>query len=535
MINALQYSPKNNPLAQKRISESFGERKEDEAFESQKLKNKNNKEIRKRVIKIAALVILCGFIGLRGAPKKLRSKLDQANKNIIDANIGEGKKGGIMFYAREGLKRIMNYSKATFNLAPLKDVVIAKVMNKNKSTANLANKITKWFEKVSVRSLRHSYSKTYEKLETAFASFADANLKIPKEDAEIINAKIAKIRETYAKGFSETARKDRLTRINREFDGLDPTGQHIVDDSLMEKFWKESYLNFNKFMKEKAYKSFLSEELALKTKIKYAEETGKYKYIIANSLTNMSEDCFDLLKHIDAFIEPNDQGTRNTIKKIANQLNKYKKEISTTNGDGREILLDKEFREHFVQLDKQFKESKKYKKPIVEEVSKEIETIINRLDNHKRGEINEILTIYKQHFGTNSEFMKILKTAYKAADSLEKSVDLETDKMFDKVRDLKIGSAPKDVLALLIPLGGVGYAMAKAKTTDERTSVTIKYGIPIIGAVAITMYCTIGLVSAGPSLLIGLLSGLAMNQIGSGINDSIKRFKAKKAKTAEQN
>lgn len=487
-----------------------------------------NKGLEVRILKIAMLTTLCVLIALKSPPKKLRSKLDQANKNLIDKNIkvGEGGKKGIMFHVRQGLRKMIDCSKAIFNLAPLKDVLLSKLMQKTRFTSNLAQTITNWFEKISFKTLRHSYSKTNEHLEVFFANCVEFNSKIPKEQAEIINAKIARIRELFVEGFSETARRKRLTQIKREFDGLDPTGTRKIDDSLMNKVWHETYQNLKQFMKKTAYTTFISEELATKTKIKYAREINDFKYEISNSLNTMCEDCFDLLIHIDTFIKPNDSDVRSIIKRIANQLKCYKKAVNDKKLKEQDIHLKGDIVTDLKQLDKALTNSTNYKKSIVERVSEQIKTQINRFENHKRGEINQIMKIYKEHLRAK-DYEEISKIAYDTTNSIEKSVDMETNKMFEKVRDLKIGSAPKDVLILLVPLGSVGYGINKAKTSDEKISVAVKYGVPIAGAIAITMLCTIGLISAGPSLLIGAFSGLALNQIGVEVDNFIKRFKDK--------
>lgn len=487
-----------------------------------------NQRLEVRILKIGLLTTLCVLIALKSPSKKIRSKVDQAGKNLIDKNIESmlsGKKG-VMFHIRQGVKKMLDCSKAVFNLAPLKDVLMAKLMKKTKFSDKLAQGITNWFEKISFKTLRHSYGRTHEQLEVFFAHCAEANAKLPKEQAEIVNSKIAKIREVYAKGFSETARRKRLTQIKREFDGLDPTGTRKIDDSLMNKVWHETYQSLKQFMKKTAYTTFISEELATKTKIKHAAEINDFKYQISNSLHTMCDDCFGILIHIDTFIKPDDKSVRDIIKRIANQLKSYKNGINDKKLKGKESSLKLDITADLKQLDNVLKKSPHYKKSVVEEVSEQIKTQINRLENHKRGEINQIMKIYEGHLSPK-EYDDIEKVAYATTNSLEKSVDMEENKMFEKIRDLKIGSAPKDVLLLLIPLISVGHGINKAETTDEKISVGIKYGVPIAGAIAITMVCTFGLISAGPSLLIGALSGLALNQLGVEVDNVIKRFKEK--------
>lgn len=487
-----------------------------------------NQSVGVRLLKIGLLTTLCVLIALKGPSKKIRSKVDQADKNLIDKNFEallSGKKG-VMFHVRHGVKRMLDCSKAIFNLAPLKDVLMAKLMQKTKVSDKLAQSITNWFEKISFKTLRHSYGRTHEQLEVFFAHCAEANAKLPKKQAETVNAKIAKIREVYVQGFSETERRKRLTKIKREFDGLDPTGTRKIDDSLMNKVWHETYQNLKQFMRKTAYTTFISEELATKTKIKHATAINDFKYLISNSLHTMCDDCFDILIHIDTFIKPDDNEVRSIIKDIANKLKSYQQAINDMKRKGQAVHLECDITVDLKQLENVLKKSPHYKKSVVEGVSEQIKTQINRFENHKRGEINQIMKIYGEHLPPK-EYADIKKVAYATTNSLEKSVDMEENKMFEKVRDLKIGSAPKDVLLLLIPLISVGHGINKAETTDEKISVGIKYGVPIAGAIAITMVCTFGLISAGPSLLIGALSGLALNQIGVEVDNVIKRFKDK--------
>lgn len=488
-------------------------------------KKKEEQHIGRRIVKIALLTSLCVFIGLKGSSKKIRSKFDQANKNFADLHVGNDVKRGVKFHASKWLRKITEGSKAIFNLAPLKDVLLAKWMEKSKWTNYISDGLTKFFEKTSYETVKKAYWKSHGKLDDFFAVCAETNKtpKVSKAQADIVNDIISTIRTKFSEGFCETARRERLDKIKKEFDGCDPNGNKI-EDSLRDKVWKEMYLDFKNYAKNKIYKSFISEHLTSKTKIRHAMEVNKITYVISNSLRTMCEDCFNLLKHMDTFIDTEDKGTRDVMKDIATKLNDYKKHIRDTEGDGQEILLDGKVSDNLKRINEKCRDYKKYDQATLDMISAEIDVLVERLSNHKRGGVNQILHIYKGILGEkNPEFLKILKVAYDATGSLEKAVDLETDKMFDKVRDLKIGSAPKDTLALIIPLGAVGYGINKADTTDEKISAGIKYGVPVMGAIAITTYCTIGLLSAGPSLIIGLLSGLALNQIGSEVDNFRKR------------
>ena len=89
---------------------------------------------------------------------------------------------------------------------------------------------------------------------------------------------------------------------------------------------------------------------------------------------------------------------------------------------------------------------------------------------------------------------------------------------------MKLGSAPTDVLSILATVGTVGWFLGKSKDKDERISAGLKYGIPAIGAIATSLYCTARLISGGKAMAFGLLSGWIMNKMGVIVDDTRKKF-----------
>lgn len=136
--------------------------------------------------------------------------------------------------------------------------------------------------------------------------------------------------------------------------------------------------------------------------------------------------------------------------------------------------------------------------------------------------IKDSLDIYKQILSP-ADYTKLEEETRKALKSFDKSVDLEGDKLFDKLRDLEIGAALMDSLGLVSSTAIVAGGLAISSDKNQRTSVALKYGIPAIGAVAVTLYCTLGLVSGGKALLFGTLSGFVINKIGAILDNQIKK------------
>lgn len=491
----------------------------------------NSKSRAFKIAKFSTLVVLCILIVAKGSFKKLRTNIDRANKNWIDKNkqLENGQNKGPMFYLREGLRKFAEATKAIFNLAPLKDVVLSKAMEKTKPTKFLYDKLTNWFERVSYRTVKRAYAKSRDKIEHAFAYFEEINAtkNIPQEIKKAVNDEKKRVREAFDAGFTETQTKKRLAELNEKFDRLPVEGDSQKHQSLRDQVWEKTYHKFDKSKGEYLINHFVSEELTTSAKINHIREINKEKCEISNSLNDLCDDSFDILLHADTFVKATDDNIRTPIKKIANILNDYKDELKKNDFDPEKFFDKNNLSNPFINLKDSFSNANKYDKSKVKLISDEIDIILDRVKNHRRGGLNQIIHLYKPYLTEHGEFQKALKVTYNATNAFDKAVDLESNKMFDKVRDLKIGSAPKDVLMLLLPVGGVGLAVHKADTKEKKRSVMIKYGIPIVGAVAITTYCTIGLISAGPALLIGTLSGLALNQVGEEADNVINRFKTK--------
>ena len=124
-----------------------------------------------------------------------------------------------------------------------------------------------------------------------------------------------------------------------------------------------------------------------------------------------------------------------------------------------------------------------------------------------------------------SEYRKVEKRVNALTKSLDKSIKIETVGYVDKARDLKLGSAPTDILSILGTVSTVGWFLGKSKDKDERISSSLKYGIPAVGAIATSLLCTAKLVAGGKSIAIGLVSGWLMSKLGEIVDNTRKKYK----------
>lgn len=149
---------------------------------------------------------------------------------------------------------------------------------------------------------------------------------------------------------------------------------------------------------------------------------------------------------------------------------------------------------------------------------------------------DKLLPLYKKIL-PEAEYDKVETVAGKTVKSFNHAVKVETEKLFDKIRDLKIGCAPFDTLGVLATLGIIGVKLAKADNNDERKSIGLLYGIPALGTILTISCCTAALISGGQAVMFGLAAGILINKVGEIVDKMRKENnerKAQLAKLAEQ-
>ena len=183
--------------------------------------------------------------------------------------------------------------------------------------------------------------------------------------------------------------------------------------------------------------------------------------------------------------------------------------------------------EKFGNLDN-FRTRNMYQTFIAEERMKPFKTkMIESVTSSKKGikeELDGILEKYKDIL-SKKEYKNLEQKVQSALNSLDKSIEIETGKYIDKARDLKLGAAPTDILSIIMTIIPVGWFLGKANDKEERISSTLKYGIPVIGAITTSLICTGKLISGGKARAIALVSGWIMNRIGTSVDETRKKYK----------
>ena len=467
-------------------------------FNNEETQRKESNHKLGKTIAVSALVVGFGTLAiLSGGFNKGTAKFLNKWKLKLQQKMAQSSKFKNFYrFAVGKIDSFLSKSESINNFTTLKDVFFQRLMwgkDGNRAfTRKIHEGITKYFDKVSRKTVNSSYSNTYDKFAGLSEYFASVNEKVLKNHnndpkyqniINTINKRVATVNNNLEKGFGINVRNERLKEIKSSSDGL------------FEFFWDASLKDVRNFKSKNMWQSFIAEDYLLPAKLQLGNKVGILRQAITHDILDNYKASMKAFDNIQKFVNPSDISTNEVLNTL------------------------KDLRSNFSKMSKEYDYSSNAVKSISSYVA-EVEEIISK---SSKGELQEILTLYKNILPRN-EYLKLKSKVHSAIKSLDKSIDIETVQYFDKARDLKLGSAPTDVLSILGAVGTVGYYLNKAETTDDKYSVSLKYGIPAIGAIATSLYCTARLVSGGKAMLLGLLSGWVMNKAGVVVDDARKKY-----------
>lgn len=497
-------------------------------FNNEETQRKESNHKLGKTIAVSALVVGFGTLAiLSGGFNKGTAKFLNKWKLKLQQKMAQSSKFKNFYrFAVGKIDSFLSKSESINNFTTLKDVFFQRLMwgkDGNRSfTRKIHEGITKYFDKVSRKTVNSSYSNTYDKFAGLSEYFASVNEKVLKNHnndpkyqniINTINKRVATVNNNLEKGFGINVRNERLKEIKSSSDGL------------FEFFWDASLKDVRNFKSKNMWQSFIAEDYLLPAKLQLGNKVGILRQAITHDILDNYKASMKAFDNIQKFVNPSDISTNEVLNTLRNNLSSYKKlsgkdEVAQRLELNKEIIKNlKDLRSNFSKMSKEYDYSSNAVKSISSYVA-EVEEIISK---SSKGELQEILTLYKNILPRN-EYLKLKSKVHSVIKSLDKSIDIETVQYFDKARDLKLGSAPTDVLSILGAVGTVGYYLNKAETTDDKYSVSLKYGIPAIGAIATSLYCTARLVSGGKAMLLGLLSGWVMNKAGVVVDDARKKY-----------
>ena len=105
-----------------------------------------------------------------------------------------------------------------------------------------------------------------------------------------------------------------------------------------------------------------------------------------------------------------------------------------------------------------------------------------------------------------------------AQKSLNNAIRTEGNDLFDKIRDVKIGSAPNDILGMLGTTGMLGVYLAQAEDKNQRVEAALTTGVPLGLGMLSTTFATMKMYTGMKAIAFGAVATFIANTIGKAIN-----------------
>lgn len=473
--------------------------------------------------------------GVQKGGKKLLNGLKdhfegQFYKNYI---LNNEKKSSFYEYSVRKINSFIKKSESINNITSVKDILFMRTMYQTKPTKKIHQGITKLFEQTSRKTVKSAYKKTSRDFNTMSESFDKLDDYLIKTCGdEVVEYKGVKATK---KEFIERAKnyRESVKIVVDAFisDETQEARYNYIKKSTSElysKFWDESFKDFwskdNKFKRKEMWQTFIASEQIKDNKTDLAENVAFARNMLSYTDTEKSHFVIGYIKNLNSIISPEDTESVEIMKR----LEWFSKDKIYLN-DEKETFL-----KEIDKLDKhQITQSKdeNVAKTQLKDKNTNIRLLRNIITDSATGELQDMIDIYRKIAPFELAKSGAIDSANKAVKSFDKSVKLEVEEFFDKARDLELGSAPTDVLTILISCGMITYGLDKAKGSDEKASVMLKSGIPIVGAVATSLISATKLISGGKSLALGFVSGFVLNRMGIEADDFRKSFFKQKRTT----
>ncbi len=513
------------------------------SFKSKQTEEKQTQKLGKTIAFSALGTSAAILFLMRGLPKNAYKTIEKwieklENKLYNQRQYGQvGKVEEFYTFTLNKLNKFLEKAKSINNFVSIKDISFEKLMSKNNVSKKIHSKITEVYEKIGRHTVQKSYDKAKTSINSLFQTFEDYDDKIlsnVKNKNDLLEGKTIEswlndvenyktlIRRTWNANCGQRARDARFKTMK------------VDVATLSDDVWEATVGNLKNLKQKKMYETFIAEEMLAGKKLRLVNETKQARFIITRDIDDIYNSSLDIIRHITTFIKTKDSASRQIIKDLRLKLESWKK-LSGPSEKANRLKLNAEINEILNKLSQSIKENKNlhgYNTETVNQLASNIQDINKIMGENGKGALQEMLTIYKKIL-PREDYLKLKQHVNKTVKDIDNAITKETDNFFDMNRDLKLGSAPTDILSILAAIGAVGAGLSKSENKDQRQSVLLRAGIPAIGTIATSLYFSASLVSGGRSMLYGAISGLAISKVGSMLDEYSKKHFSGKEQSAK--
>ena len=459
---------------------------------------------------IAALFLLTkGFSG--GFYRKISALSEDLRKRAYDLSVDVQNKTiwqKVKLTGAKTMQPVLDSFQSMSNINVLKDGGVMLIAKWLKLTP-VVDKINNVFKGIVLKTQRGAYN-----------------------DAEYSVIKFVKDTEKIAKQSSNKELMELASDIRNKYTSVFGTDAHY---GRSEKFWESikllhgrvwnTLLQTRKNKNISQYKDYITLELTAPKRLAIKKELLDAKKLITNGIEDNYKALKSELKHIKINVKTKDEKAVDFVQKLSKEFEIYRK-LNGTNEAAQRAEIAKLSNETIDNLLQHMKDNENFE--VIKTAAENIKNILNP-DFSKKGKAQEIVTIVKNKFGKNSpEYQTITANLEKMDKNIKNAINTEMD-AYEKMAELRVGSAPTDILGILAPVAIATWLVTSAKTKDERVSKTLTQGIPIIGGIATTYYGTTRMFTGPKNIALGIGTAYILNIIGTQLDNWYKSYLEKQS------
>lgn len=535
--------------------------------DSNTVQDKNNKS-KKAKIAAASLITTLVIAGTsvfgilitrkdgKGLVKKLVSKIARSVENQlsqmhqIDKN---GKAGKILEKLYKMEETASEYGNSVENVVNGKDVltrgIIAKIDPRNMDVENagfvkktyktIMSKLIDIYNKFDAATTKIYKDKGLEKLTSLYENALNSTKQFDDNVIEALNKlkktanlddvidcngaqrrvgdiisdienKITKKQELFKKSFA----KEKVAERVEDFDNFLVNGENGV--SLTEKTTN----GFLEKIREKDFKGLLTDPIARgiikDEKARRVASIRAAKDTLTNNLNTVLDANKEAFSGIRKLIQPSDIDSISKYNETIRLVDRYKRTSFKTANAAQEAK-----NKLFVKLD-DLRNSLQAGNAD-DSAIKGLDSFKASVNNIKPGETEDIMSALKAVLDNETYANTIEPACKNALKALHKACSMEMNDTMDKLRDINCGSAPTDFLTLITSAGGLLLYLAQADNNDERVSLGLTTGLPLISTVGTNLYGAINQFSGRKSMLFSLGTAFITTRICKKLDKAYKK------------
>lgn len=546
-----------------------------------------NKKKSNRILKytVSTSVIAAGIAGLflskgfsSGSYKNINKLIDSLNNKIYATSI-EGTSQNLLQKINIGLsktfKGILTLFKAFSNFNASRDSSMDWILRQTKLTEGFADNVTKWFKSLSYNAVNKAYDKAatqthyfqasvtelIEDLRKSGLNLSDP-VKIKGEEKTIaewlteLEKRGGDLVEHFDSNFKPLKRNNRAKVREDYLNGILELGGSSIERGLSKqvqnaifsakdpiwKVWKWNILNPTNWKK---YLTYVTEDLSQPGKEVLRTEIVGARKVISNGLKHNVTSVESALRDISTRVNIVDEECAKLLSEISSELKKYPKGSGNAETIEREAVSKKiiSILNNLKSVMEQNTSGKNaYSQETIDIVQKQIDFIDKAL-GAERGDIEHIMKIISglNKHATNAKtgekaisgniVTKFQKDSDEISDLVTKATEMESGDLFDKCAEFKVGSAPNDLVNLILPIGVGAYAVSKAKDKDDKVSATLTTAVPLVGGIGMMFIGAAKMFSGAKNLVLSTGVGIGLNIIGNLLTKIYLSYQEKRSFT----